>query len=456
MSRRSPFAFSYKTLEQLKTDIEKLGLDLPVEENVKDKMHLFRQGIEIEGVEVPNRFCAQPMEGCDGDHEGNPGELTFRKYIRYAKGGSGMIWVEATAVVPEGKANPRQLLINEKTAPKFRELVEVIRENAVDENGKPYRPYIILQLTHSGRYSKPEGKPAPMIAYHSPILDPSHNLDENYPLVTDEYLDALQDKFVEAARLARECGFDAVDVKSTHGYLLHELMSAYTRKDSKYGGSFENRMRMLTETVSRIRKEVPGIAITSRINVYDAYPYPYGFGMKTDGSMEPDPAEALEIIGILKGMGVEMLNIAFGNPYYNPYVERPYDLPSEGIKIPDENPLVSIERMMKLNNIIAEKYSDMVFTTIGFTWLRQFFINIAAPLLERHGNLIIGLGRALLAYPDLVNDFFRNGSIESTKTCITCSCCTQIMRDGGMAGCVIRDAEIYGPIYREGRAKNKK
>jgi NADPH-dependent glutamate synthase beta subunit-like oxidoreductase/2,4-dienoyl-CoA reductase-like NADH-dependent reductase (Old Yellow Enzyme family) len=455
LSNRNPNAFSFRGIEALKNEIRRLGIDIPVQDDVQNDIMLLMQSLTIEGKTVPNRFCLQPMEGCDGESDGSPGELTYRRYIRFARGGSGMIWVEATAVVSEGRANLRQLWITDKNLPAFKKLADDIRANAVDENGNSIKPFLILQLTHSGRYSKPEGKPKPMIFHHSPVLDPTHNLDAGYPLVTDEYLDELQKKFVAAAVFAYECGYDAIDIKSCHGYLLHEILSAHTRTDSRYGGELKNRIRFLTEVAAKIKKEFPQLIVTSRLNVYDAYPYPYGWGMNKNGSLEPDLSEPMELIRKLEETGITMLNIATGNPYFNPHIERPYDFPSQGIAMPEEHPLTAVAREIKITADIARNFPDMNFIFVGLTWLRELFPNIGIPMLKSRQCDVLGLGRLALANPNYANELFKTGKLAQQRTCITCSSCTQIMRDGGKTGCVIRDAEVYGPIYYNGRLGNE-
>jgi len=442
-----------KNTDDFKSALNEWGVELPYNDEID--IENFRKPLVLNGREVPNRLCIQPMEGCDCDNDGNPSELTYRKYKRFAAGGAGMIWLEATAVVPEGRANPHQLWIHRGNIDKFKKFVNDIRDNSFNEKGEKQNPFLILQLTHSGRESKPTGKPEPMIAHHSKVLAYKHGLTEEYPLVSDKYLDELQDKYVEAAILAKECGFDAVDVKSCHGYLLHEILSGFTRKDSKYGGSYENRTRLLKTTIKRIMDEVPGIGVTSRLSVADGYEYPYGWGMKQDGSLEPDLAEPLKLIGELRDMGVEMLNIAIGNPYFNPNYERPYDFPIQGFDLPEEHPLVTLERNIGLTSEISQKYPDMNFVTSGTSWLRQISMNVADNMLAKGKADIIGMGRLGLAYPDFPNDLFANGKLRPGKVCITCSSCTQMMRDGMVSGCVIRDADTYAGIYYQGRLTSK-
>ena len=233
--------FLYGNLVGLKKDLKKMGTNIPITEDIRP----LKKSAIVNDKEIPNRLCVNPMEGCDGKDDGSPSELTFRRYRRLASGGAGMIWIEATAVIPNGKANPHQLWINSNSAGAFKELVEIIKENAANYKGEKQDPFTVLQLSHSGRQCSPKGEPAPIITHHSEILDPKDNLSADYPLISDEELDNLHDKYVEAAQIAYQCGFDAVDVKACHGYLLHELLFSHTRKNSKYGGSFENRTRFL-------------------------------------------------------------------------------------------------------------------------------------------------------------------------------------------------------------------
>ena len=447
--------YSFRGLKDLRKEISILNLKIPLEESVIDNIELLRAGLTVEGKIIPNRLCSQPMEGCDAEDDGSPSALTFRRYKRLAKGGVGLIWVEATAVVPQGKANRRQLHINRSSVSNFKKLADLIRKNSVNYLGKKQNPFIVLQLTHSGRYSKPEGKAKPVIFQHSKYLDPTHKLSADYPLITDPELDELLYKYVEAAKLAKSCGFDAVDIKSCHGYLIDEILGSHTRTDSKYGGSYENRIKFLADAVDKIKKSVPGIIVTTRLNVYDAIPHPYGFGMKENGGMDPDMTEPVKLIKKLRVMGVSMVNVCFGNPYYNPHIERPYDYPVQGFVIPDEHPLKAFERNTALTEEIAREIPEMHIVATGFSWLRELYPHLGVAMVKHKIAEIIGVGRGAFANPDFANELLSAGELKAEKTCVTCSSCTQIMRDGGTSGCVIYDREVYGPIYTRGRLGNE-
>ena len=267
--------FNFKNKDGLHKKISQLGVDIPLSGDID----ILFDPVKIGRYQTVNRFVVHPMEGFDADTKGTPGDLAFRRYTRYAAGGSGLIWFEATAVVPEARSNAHQFTLHKGNVDVFKRLVEETRKAAFQTFGPRHSLILILQLTHSGRYSKPEGKPVPIIAHHSEVLDPLHHLDDNYPLITDKELDVLQDRFVEAAHLAAGAGFDGVDIKACHRYLVSELLASFTRENSRYGGSFENRTRFLLETAQRIKDRVKGLFITSRLNVYDAIEYPFGFGI---------------------------------------------------------------------------------------------------------------------------------------------------------------------------------
>lgn len=434
--------FCYSQLNKLQEDIASRNLELGTDDSIAPLL----EPVKVGGFHLPNRLVVLPMEGCDGRADGSPDELTFRRYRRFASGGAGLLWVEATAVVEEGRANPRQLWIRRETLESFRALVREALAAA------PKRPYLVLQLTHSGRYSKPGRAPRPIIAHRSPYLDPLHKLPPDYPVISDGDLERLEDRYVEAAKLAREAGFDAVDVKACHRYLISELHASHTR-EGRYGGSFENRTRFFRNVVGKIRAAAPGIAVTSRMNAYDAMAYPYGFGVDREDAARPDLREPIELVRFLKESGAPLVNITIGNPYYNPNVNRPFDWPVIGAPTPKEAPIEGVARFIGIVRRIQEAVPDLAVIGGGYSWLRQFFPHVAAAAVRRGWVTLVGLGRLSFAYPDFPRALEESGRLDPEKVCVACSACTQIMRDGGRAGCVPRDSAIYEPIYKAGRAE---
>ena len=403
---------------------------------------------------MPNRLVVLPMEGCDGTADGAPDELTFRRYRRFAAGGAGLLWMEATAVVPEARANPRQLWLHRGVLPEFARLAEETRRAASDVFGPSHRPMLIVQLTHSGRYSRPGRAPAPIIAHHSLYLDPVHNLPPDYPLIGDSELERLEDMYVEAALCARDAGFDGVDVKACHRYLASELLASFTREGSRYGGAaFENRSRLVRNVVRKIREAAPGLLVTSRMNAYDAMAYPYGFGVSREDPSKPALDEPIELVRYLEANGAPLVNITIGNPYFNPHVNRPYDLPVAGAALPPESPLEGVARFTGVVREIQQAVPGMAVIGGGYSWLRELFPYVAAAHVRNGWVSLVGAGRMAFAYPDFARDLMEKGRLEPQKACVACSACTQIMRDGGRSGCVPRDAEVYEPIYKAGRAE---
>ena len=436
--------FRLKTADDLRSEIRRLKLDLQVDED----MSPLGETLSIAGRNLTNRFAVHPMEGYDSMEDGSPGPLSHRRYRRYAKGGFSLIWFEATAVLHEARSNPGQLYLHRGNVSEFRKLVEGARQTARETYGHDI--VCILQLTHSGRYSRPDGFPEPITAHHSPVLDPLHGLPKDYPLVNDEYLDRLQDTYVAAAGYAREAGFDGVDIKSCHRYLVSELLASFTR-EGRYGGSFENRTRLLVETLSRIKDQFSDIFITTRMNAYDAIPYPYGFGTDSEDENVFVPEEPLKLARLLESMGAPVLNVTIGNPYYKPQYGRPYDFPVKGSPVPADNPLAAIDRFARITAAIQKSVPAIPVLAAGYSWLRHLMPFVASPAIKTGNASILGIGRGAFAYPDTPRDIINKGRMDPLQCCITCSACTQIMRDGGRTGCVVRDSGIYGPEYRKAR-----
>ncbi len=429
----------YLTPEAFREQSLQLGVNLPYAEDVS----VLSQRLSVGGKVIPNRLACQAMEGCDGTPTGEPDALTRRRYDRFAKGGAGIIWFEATAVMEEGRANPRQLYITRDNLDAFKKQVEDIKETALKTNG--YEPVVIMQATHSGRYSKPNGVPAPLIAYNNPIFEKDNPISADR-IVTDDYLDRVGEALVEGAALAQQAGFDGVDIKCCHRYLNSELLSAYTR-EGRYGGCLENRTRLLRESVaSAVQRCGSDFIVSSRMNVYDGFPYPYGFGVKNDGTTDFDPTEPIWLLRELKNSGVELVNITMGNPYFNPHVNRPFAM---GGYEPPEHPLVGVERMLKGTAELKKAVPDMKFICSGISYLGVNAPNVTAAFIQQGGFDFAGFGRTIFAYPDFAADICKNGQLDKNKICICCSKCTEIMRAGGTPGCVIRDRDPYFEIHKQ-------
>jgi len=295
----------------------------------------------------------------------------------------------------------------------------------------------------------------PLIPQKKPDPNRKSKIPDDWPLVTDDYLDKLQDTYVEAARIAFEVGFDAVDVKACHGYLINELLSCYER-EGKYGGSFENRTRFLLEVVDKIHRELgEDKSIVTRLGLYDAIPYPYGWSVDKDDYTKPDLTEPKKLISLLQKRGVKLINITIANPYYNPHVGRPFNETIVGGYDEPEHPLTGVARLVNITGEIQKQFPDIAFVGTGYSWLRTLMANVGAANKSKGLVSLIGGGRMSFAYPDFPKDIITKGKMFPDKVCVGCSACTQIMRDGGYAGCVVRDNKVYGPIFEHGRMSDR-
>lgn len=424
--------FHYRSLDQVRETARALDAFLPLQEDLSPLL----APLNIGGKTLANRMAFQPMEGTDGTEDGAPGPLTIRRYQRFAQAGPGLIWFEAVATVPEGRASAHQLYLTEKNVDAFRRLTDQIREISLRENG--YAPMIIMQATNSGRYAKPTGTPAPLIAYHCPPLE-----DPPVPgtrVLTDEELQRYEAAFEGAARLCQQAGFDGMDVKCCHRYLACELLSAFTRP-GPYGGSYENRTRFLKNAYRAAQAAVTGdFFLTSRMNVYDGFPYPNGFGVAKEG-LDVDLTEPIRLIGELREeFHIPLINVTMGNPYENPHVNRPYD---HGNYVPDEHPLTGVGRMMAGVRDIQAALPELPVLGSAFSYLRHFSPNLAAGMVASGACALAGFGRMAFADPGFVTRVRRGEQADPASACVSCGGCAQLLRAGTPAGCVVRDREVY-------------
>ncbi|MCS7223310.1 MAG: NADH:flavin oxidoreductase [Armatimonadetes bacterium] len=453
-----PF-FHYRSAEQLANEVNRLGLTDQI--ILDSQVRRLAQPVSVGGRKLWNAFAYHPMEGCDGTTDGRPSALTERRYERLATGGGALIWVEATAVSLEGRANPRQLCINEQTAKDFERLVKRIRQRHKERFGEE-RILIGLQLTHSGRYCYQD--PRPVVG--DPVLDRRLPARWSGRYVTDGELEDLTKDFLHAARLAWSVGFDFVDIKQCHRYLLSELLSAKTRP-GPYGGDLSHRTRLARQIFLEIWNQIGDqILLASRINVFDGpafdssgrpekYPQPflYGFGCDPNDPLKVDLTEPIQWIKEMVDLGVQMVNVTMGNPYANPHIGRPFDRPpNDGYPAP-EHPLVGVARHFQATAQVKKAVGPQALIVgTGYSFLRQFLWMAAEANLRRERVDIVGVGRGALAYPDFAQDLLNTGAMDVRKVCLAVSFCTTLMRTKdhplGQAptGCVPRD-RLYAALY---------
>jgi 2,4-dienoyl-CoA reductase (NADPH2) len=429
--------FRLRSGEALGREAARLGLDIPYREDVSVLLEHAAIGDWI----IPNRLAVLPMEGADAEPSGAPSVSIMRRYGRYAAGGAGLIWIEAAAVRPDGRSNPSQLLITKESLGGFARLVDEIRETARTAQGDRHTPLLVLQLTHSGRFAKPEGTPRPLIVQNNPHLDPLHDLPTDTPVVSDDELAVIRDDFVEAADMAASAGFDGVDIKACHGYLVSETLAAHSREDSRYGGPFENRTRLLLEIIRRIGGEAPNLLVTTRLSASDMVPFPFGFGMDPDEPGRIDLTEAKALAGLLAAAGVRLLALSLGVPAWQPHFGRPFDRPVPGGDLPPEHPLEGVARHLRVATEIQLSRPGVAVVGAGYSWLRALAPGVGAAMVGDGRSAVFGLGRGALAYPDFAADLAASGRLSPRKVCTTCSLCSHLLRRQRPVGCVVRDPE---------------
>lgn len=441
------------TREKLETRLAELGVSLPIDDAIVADGPL-AQPFEVAGRRVANRFTVLPMEGWDGTAEGRPTELVERRWRRFGESGAGLVWGgEAYAVRPDGRANPQQLSANPKTEA---DLVRLRAALCAGAESHPYGlPMLGLQLTHSGRFARPDGTPQPRIAFRHPVLDARVGVEGDAPILTDAELDDLIGDYVAVASAAERAGFEFVDVKACHGYLGHELLSGRERP-GRYGGDLSGRSRFLLDSIEAIRAAAPTLAIGVRLSVFDFHPFRPG----EDGHGEPESAphtpfggdaaglgldldETHALLDLLSEAGVTLVCTTAGSPYYNPHIQRPaFYPPSDGYR-PPEDPLVGVVRQVEATARLRARHPGLRFVGSAYTYLQEWLPHVAQALVREGRVDSIGLGRMVLSYPTLPADVLAGRGLERSLVCRTFSDCTTAPRNGLVSGCYPID-----PFYK--------
>jgi len=421
-----------------------VGADAPFQKNIP----------LLSGKTIGNRLCILPMEGWDGTEDGRPTDFTKRRWRNFAESGAKLLWgCEAVAVRHDGRANPNQLLMNDRNYPEFEKLYQLIIDTHEAKFGTTDDLVVGLQITHSGRFSKPNdnNKGEPQILYNHPYLDEKFGLGDAYPVMADDDIDALIQDFIKAAVKAQRAGFHFVDIKHCHGYLGHEFLTAYDRP-GKYGGSLEGRTRFLREVVSGIRKEAPGLEIGVRLSAFDWLPfkkgvddqgepqqstsdsYRYAFG-GGDTGLEIDLGECFDFLKLAQSLGIQLVCITAGSPYYNPHIQRPALFPPSDGYQPPEDPLAGVARQIQATAKIKEAFPELVIVGSAYSYLQEWLPNVGQAVLRQGMSDSIGLGRMVLSYPDLPDDILHGRPLQRKKVCRTFSDCTTAPRNGIVSGC---------------------
>ena len=440
-----------RTHEELRARLDDLQVELPIDAEVRTDGPLAAPLDIGPAGTLANRWAVLPMEGWDGTTDGRPTDLVRRRWRRFGESGAALVWGgEAVAVVPEGRANPHQLCIGPSSLQDLTELRAEIEAGHRQTRGTTDGLIVGLQLTHSGRWSRPEGRPAPRVAYRHPVLDQRVGATDA-DVMSDGELDDLIGAFVAASRVAAEAGFDFVDLKQCHGYLGHELLSGVDRP-GPYGGDLDGRTRFITSVVAAVRSAWPGLALGTRLSASDGVPHvagPDGIGVPDPSAPEPyryafggdgtghgeGLTEVHALLDRLEAAGVDLLCVTVGSPYSNPHVQRPaYFPPSDGY-LPPHDPLIDVANLAATTARLTRAHPGLTVVGSGLTYLQEWFPHAAQALVRDGWMDVVGMGRMVLSYPTLPADVLAGRPLTRNLLCRTFSDCTTAPRHGLVSGC---------------------
>jgi 2,4-dienoyl-CoA reductase-like NADH-dependent reductase (Old Yellow Enzyme family) len=254
------------------------------------------------GRVVPNRLTAQAMEINSAGPGGAVSATILERYASLASGGWGIVVVEAVSVTADSLARVNGLVLGGGTLDGFRRLVDSFRAINPDS-------LFIIQLTHAGRMAGGFSRPVGALG------------DDSVPMLTTAELDAIRNLHGEAVRLAAGAGFDGVEIKACHGYLGGELLRPANERGDAYGGSAENRARLVSSAVADAKSARPGFIAGARVSLYE--------GLR-GGCGTAGPNEVIEelsgmraALGAIVDAGADYINVSAGVPALTPHLTRP-------------------------------------------------------------------------------------------------------------------------------------
>ena len=469
---------SLKTVADFRVHLAGLGLNLPCEDSIAtadSPLLAPMDGVVVNDKRIGNRWAIHPMEGWDGTTTGGVTEEMRRRWQRFGLSGAKLIFGgEAMAVRPDGRANPNQLIIQDHNKAGIAELREILVKAHQERFGNTDDLVIGFQLTHSGRFCRPNDKKRweSCVAYRHPILDKKFNVTSDDQVWTDAQIEELIQCYICSAKIAADVGADFVDIKHCHGYLLHEFLGAFTRP-GKYGGSFENRTRILREIVAGIRASGNKIDIGVRLSAFDfvpfksdpalsqpgklgpgipedyaqCLPYRYGFGVNQNNPLDYDLTETFKFAELCGELGIKLLNLSAGSPYYNPHIQRPAAYPPSDGYQPAHDPLIDVARQIDVVRQVKQHLQNANLSTLNpqlstpaligtaYSYLQEYLPHVAQYVVRHGWTDMVGLGRMTLSYPDMLVDATGKGAVTPKLICRTFSDCTTAPRNGLISGC---------------------
>lgn len=340
--------------------------------------------LEIAGVMIKNRVVMAPMAANYAHLDGEVSERQITYYQARARGGAGMIIVEASCIdAPVGREGFGQILIDH---PRY-----IRGLNRLAEAIKACGSRAFIQLFHAGRQAHTIITGVQPVA-PSPL--PCKTVKEIPRELSAEEVEKIRNQFIAAAGYAEMAGFDGVEIHAAHGYLINQFLSPDSNiRQDKYGGSLENRARLLMEIVTGIKKSNPRLLLGVRLNIEDFVP----------GGLEM--TESLQVCRMLEAAGADLINCSCGTyesgltsiePASYPEGWRSYM--AAAVKEMVQIPVMSggiIRNPQMAEDIINKQQADLVF-----------------------------LGRTLLADSDWPSKV-ENDDIDEIRPCIMCNNCIE-------------------------------
>ncbi len=487
-------AGTFRSVSELREYLAEKRIDIPLaEETEHDAMS---RPAALFGRNLPNRWALLPMEGWDCTAGGAPSELTVRRWTHFGESGAALVCgTEAGAVIHAGRSNPRQLLVSRENLPALKAAVAAMRRAHAERFGTNGDFLVGLQLTHSGRFAHPnrDDRLESAVAWTNPLLDRKFGAPR---VVPDAEVGDIVHAYGEAARVAREAGFDFVDLKHAHGYLAHDFLTAYGRP-GPYGGSFENRTRFSREIASCVKEACPDLPVAMRLSIFDILPFEKGpdgvgrpmvsaalpprpFGAAEDClSMDPDLTEPTAFLEMMRGYGVELVCGTIGSPYYCVHIQRPAYYPVCDGYIPPQDPLLSVSLHIAASRRLKERCPWAKIVLSGLTCLQEYAGCAAEAAVGGLGRAtaemengkwkmenddsaqtilhspaksatadFAGLGRMALPYADYCADHLAGGRLDRRRICRTLGECTNAPRHGRVSGCYPLDV-FYKTLEKE-------
>lgn len=331
----------------------------------------------INKLTVPNRIVMSPMVTHYATDNGTVTQRNIDYYAERAKGGIGLLTVEAMFVDMSSLEYHMLGIYDDKMIQGLKRLTDAIhREGGLAS----------AQIIHKGRLAKTA------TTFMKPISSSYINDMGDMPRAMEaEEIHDLTEKFAQAARRAKEAGFDAVELHMAHGYILNQFMSPYANKRTdEYGGNAENRARFARETVEAVRKAVgPDFPITAKINATD----------RVRGGLEPEDWRI--ILPILEKAGLNAVNVSGGISETTYMMTAPMGVPRA----------FNLENAKKIKS-----YTSMPVGVVG----RIPDIELAEEILKSGAVDFVTMGRATLADPHFMKKA-REGRIEDIRPCINCN-----------------------------------